>query len=188
MLKIRLQRVGRKHEPTFRVVLTDSKNSTKSGKYLEVLGSFDPRKTTEVFQGERIKEWMGKGAKLSDTLHNLLVTHKIIEGKKLNVLPKKSPIKKETSNDEQVTKTVEVSAPKEEIPKDPESDRKASDGASATTDNLQPTTGVEGTQEPAADPSQLETQIDGAGEKAQESAHVDSKSDGQALEGTGTPA
>ncbi|MDD5069019.1 MAG: 30S ribosomal protein S16, partial [Candidatus Pacebacteria bacterium] len=43
VLKIRLQRVGRKHEPVFRVVLTDSKNSTKSGKYLEVLGSFDAR-------------------------------------------------------------------------------------------------------------------------------------------------
>ena len=38
MLKIRLQRVGRKAEPTFRLVLTDSKNSTKSGKYIETLG------------------------------------------------------------------------------------------------------------------------------------------------------
>ena len=43
MLKIRLQRVGRKHEPAFRLVLTDSKNSTKSGKFLEVLGSHDFR-------------------------------------------------------------------------------------------------------------------------------------------------
>jgi len=111
MLKIRLQRVGRKHEPTFRVVLTDSKNSTKSGKYLEVLGSFDPRKTTEVFQGERIKEWMGKGAKLSDTLHNLLVTHKIIEGKKVNVLPKKSPIKKPAENSQENSGGQETSAP-----------------------------------------------------------------------------
>lgn len=92
MLKIRLQRTGRKHEPTFRVVLTDSKNSTKSGRYLEVLGSYDPRKTTEVLNGDRIKEWMAKGAKLSDTLHNLLVSKEIISGKKKNVLPKKSPI------------------------------------------------------------------------------------------------
>ncbi len=84
--------MGRKHEPTFRVVLTDSKNSTKSGKIHEVLGSYDPRKKTEVFNGDRIKEWMGKGAQLSGTLHNLLISHKIIDGKKINVLPKKSPV------------------------------------------------------------------------------------------------
>ncbi len=100
MLKIRLQRVGRKHEPTFRVVLTDSKNSTKSGRFHEVLGSYDPRKKTEVFEGERIKEWMGKGAKVSGTVHNLLVSHKIISGKKINVLPKKSPISKVKVADE----------------------------------------------------------------------------------------
>jgi small subunit ribosomal protein S16 len=92
MLKIRLQRVGRKHEPTFRVVLTDSKNSTKSGKIHEVLGSYDPRKKTEMFKGERIKEWIAKGAQLSGTMHNLLISHKIIEGKKINVLPRKSPV------------------------------------------------------------------------------------------------
>lgn len=95
MLKIRLQRTGRKHEPTFRVVLTDSKNSTKSGKYLEKLGSYDPRKENEVFDSERIKYWISKGAQPSDTLHNLLVSKKIIEGKKRNVLPKKSPIVKD---------------------------------------------------------------------------------------------
>ncbi len=92
MLKIRLQRVGRKHEPTFRVVLTDSKNSPKSGRFLDVLGSYDPRKKGEVFNGDKIKHWMSHGAQLSDTLRNLLITHKVIEGKKKNVLPKKSPV------------------------------------------------------------------------------------------------
>jgi ribosomal protein S16 len=43
MLKIRLQRIGRKNDPAFRVVLTDSKNSTKSGKFLEVLGTYNPK-------------------------------------------------------------------------------------------------------------------------------------------------
>ncbi len=95
MLKIRLQRVGRKHEPTFRVVLTDSKNSTKSGKIHEILGSYDPRKKTEILKGDRIKEWMSKGAQVSGTMHNLLITHKIIEGKKINVLPHKKPFKSE---------------------------------------------------------------------------------------------
>ena len=102
MLMIRLQRVGRKHEPTFRLVLTDSKNSTKSGKYLEVLGSYDPRLDNKIeqFKVARIKELMSKGAQLSDTVHNYLVGKKVIEGKKVNALPKKKPIKKETPAEE----------------------------------------------------------------------------------------
>ena len=96
MLMIRLQRTGRKHEPTFRLVLTDSKNGPKSGKFLEILGSHDPReKNTVSLKGDRIKEWMSKGAKLSGTVNNLLIEKKIIEGKKINVLPKKTPIVKE---------------------------------------------------------------------------------------------
>ena len=92
MLMIRLQRVGRKHEPTFRLVLTDSKNSTKSGKYLEVLGNYDTRidNKIEQFKVEKIKYWISKGAKLSDTVHNFLVAKKAIAGKKINVLPKKT--------------------------------------------------------------------------------------------------
>ncbi len=98
MLKIRLQRVGRKHEPTFRVVLTDSKNSTKSGKFLEVIGSYDPRhKDMTALDAEKIKYWMSKGAQATPTMHNMLISKKIIEGKKINVLPKKTVAKKEES-------------------------------------------------------------------------------------------
>ncbi len=98
---IRLQRVGRKHEPVFRLVLTDSKNSTKSGKYIEVLGSYDPRQENKIEQFDmvKIKAHMSKGAKLSDTVHNFLVSKKAIEGKKKNVLPKKSPIAKEVTEE-----------------------------------------------------------------------------------------
>ena len=82
--------MGRKHEPVFRLVVTESTNSTKSGKFLEVIGSYDPRRDQPQFNAERIKEWMSKGAKVTDTVHNLLITQKIISGKKINVLPKKT--------------------------------------------------------------------------------------------------
>ena len=94
MLKIRLQRIGRKNDPSFRVVLTDSKNSTKSGKFLEILGTYNPKAGQAKFQAERIKYWMGRGAKLSDTMHNFMVSDKTIEGNKINVLPRKSPTQK----------------------------------------------------------------------------------------------
>lgn len=95
MLKIRLQRVGRKHEPAFRLVLTDSKNSTKSGRFNEILGSYDPRKESDSLNKDRIQHWLGKGISVTGSVHNLLVSHKIIDGKKINVLPKKTPIIKE---------------------------------------------------------------------------------------------
>jgi len=96
MLAIRLQRVGRKNEPVFRVVLTDSKNGPKSGKFLEILGSYDSRHSEKAeVKADRIKHLVANGAKLSGTLHNLLISKKLITGKKVNVLPKKRPIAKE---------------------------------------------------------------------------------------------
>lgn len=96
MLKIRLQRVGRTHEPSYRLVLTDSKNATKSGKYVESLGSYDARRGEKSeFKADKIKAWIAKGAQLSGTVHNLLVSKKIIEGKKINVLPLKKAIVKD---------------------------------------------------------------------------------------------
>jgi len=97
MLIIRLQRTGRKHEPTFRVVLTESKNGPKSGKYLKNLGWYDSRQKNKADQldTEAIKKWVAQGVQLSPTLHNFLVSQKVISGKKINVLPKKSPIKKD---------------------------------------------------------------------------------------------
>ncbi|MFA6324956.1 MAG: 30S ribosomal protein S16 [Candidatus Paceibacterota bacterium] len=91
MLKIRLQRIGRKNDPAFRTVLTDSKNSTKSGRFLEIVGTYNPKIGETKLETERIKYWMSKGAKLSDTMHNFLVHEKVIPGKKVNVLPKKKP-------------------------------------------------------------------------------------------------
>lgn len=96
MLKIRLQRVGRKHEPVFRLVLTDSKNSTKSGRYLESLGSFDARRGEKSeFKTDRIKHWISVGAQTSVTVNNLLIDKKITSGKKVNALPLKKAIVKE---------------------------------------------------------------------------------------------
>ena len=91
MLKIRLQRIGRKNDPAFRAVLTDSKNSTKSGRFLEIVGTYNPKAGETKFDADRIKHWISKGAQVSDTMHNFLVHQKVVEGKKKNVLPKKKP-------------------------------------------------------------------------------------------------
>jgi small subunit ribosomal protein S16 len=113
MLKIRLQRVGRKHEPVFRIVVTDSKNSTKSGRFHEIVGSLDARKKGfDTLSKKRAQYWMSKGAQLTPRVHNLFIDEKIIEGKKINVLPKKTPIVKETPQ----TESREAPASSEAVP------------------------------------------------------------------------
>jgi small subunit ribosomal protein S16 len=93
MLTIRLQRRGRKNDPSFRVLILDSKRGPKSGSYLEMLGSYDARTDRVELKSDRIKHWMKEGAQVSDTVHNLLVNQGIVEGKKRNVLPKKTVAK-----------------------------------------------------------------------------------------------
>lgn len=89
MLKIRLKRVGRKHDPSYRIVVTEDFRGPKSGKYLENIGSYDPRKDTKTINADRVKYWISKGAQISDTVHNIFVTEKIIEGKKKDSSSKK---------------------------------------------------------------------------------------------------
>ena len=94
MLKIRLQRVGRKNDPSFRVVVTESQNGPKSGKALEVVGSYDARHGKPQLKADKIKYWISKGAKVSDTVSNMLVKLKVIEGKTINNLPKMKVVEK----------------------------------------------------------------------------------------------
>jgi len=108
MLKIRLQRVGKKHDPSFRVVLTDSRKGPQSGGFLEVLGSYDARKGEPRLKGDKIKEWMAKGAQVSDTVHNLLVKTGVIKGKKRDVLHQ-NKIRKEKEKKEAEAKPAEES-------------------------------------------------------------------------------
>ena len=89
---MRLQRVGRKNDPSFRIVVTDKRTGVKSDKHVDRLGSYNPKMNHVQIDGEKAKEWLAKGVQPSDTLHNILVSQNIIEGKKKNVLPKKSPI------------------------------------------------------------------------------------------------
>ncbi len=109
MLMIRLQRIGRTNDPHFRVVLTDRRNSPKSRNFTELLGTYDARNGKISLNGERIKHWLSKGAKLSPTMHNFLVSEKIIIGKKINVLPRKSPINPPAGGEGTETKTAETS-------------------------------------------------------------------------------
>ena len=89
MLKIRLKRVGRKHDPSFRIIVTESTRGPMSGNYVENLGNYDSRKNVKQINAERVKYWISKGAQVSDTVHNILVSKGIIKGKKKDVMSRK---------------------------------------------------------------------------------------------------
>lgn len=91
---IRMQRIGRKNEAHFRIVLTDHKNAAKSGKFQEILGSYNPKLGEVNIQEDRVKHWMSVGAQPSDTVRNFMITKGILTGKKVNVLSRKAPTKK----------------------------------------------------------------------------------------------
>lgn len=124
MLKIRLQRVGRRHEPVFKVVVTEHTRGPKSADYVEKVGSYDAKNGVKQFDKERITYWIGQGAKPSDTVHNFLVDAKIVEGPKVNVLPKRKPKEEappeggapETPEANADTAAEEPATPKEEEP------------------------------------------------------------------------
>ncbi|OGD30143.1 30S ribosomal protein S16 [Candidatus Azambacteria bacterium RIFCSPHIGHO2_01_FULL_44_55] len=84
MLMIRLQRVGKIHTATFRVVVTE-KTAGPRRQYLELVGTLDRKIKKLNLNKERILYWISKGAKPSDTVHNLLVAQGIITGAKIAV-------------------------------------------------------------------------------------------------------
>lgn len=112
MLMLRLQRVGRKNEPHYKIVVIEKTKGPKSQKYVDIVGSYNPKMGQVTMKEESVKSWLSKGVQPSDTVHNMLVDKGILEGKKINVLPKKSPTKKKNAPDEPEVK--ETPAPAEE--------------------------------------------------------------------------
>ena len=72
-VKIRLTRTGAKNRATFRIVAADAR-SPRDGRFLEILGWYDPNREGINFElkVDRIEEWRGKGAQISDTVRSLL--------------------------------------------------------------------------------------------------------------------
>jgi small subunit ribosomal protein S16 len=86
MVSIKLSRVGTKNQPSFRVIVVD-KQKDPWGKSIEIVGHYNPRRNPRelMLKADRVKHWLAMGAEASDTVWNLLVDEKIVEGKKRNV-------------------------------------------------------------------------------------------------------
>lgn len=122
MLTIRLTRKGKKNQPFFKVVVIDKRRSSKGGRTVEDLGYKNPLTKKISINKERALYWIKNGAQPSPSVHNLLVSEKIIDEKKIHVsrLSKKAReaiAKEATAKAAAAAKPVEaapVEAPKEE--------------------------------------------------------------------------
>lgn len=104
MLVIRLQRRGKKNQPFFWIVLTE-KTAPVKGKYIEKLGYVNPLKKEFSINKERVRYWLSKGVKISDTVYNLLIEKNILEGEKRKIKIKPKKKKGEEKKEEVITES-----------------------------------------------------------------------------------
>ncbi len=90
MLIIRFQRVGRRNDPAYRIVVAE-KRSKPHGIGVEIVGSYHPKTKHTVLASDRILHWMAKGAQPSATVHNLLVKKGVTKGSKRHVAKTPAP-------------------------------------------------------------------------------------------------
>lgn len=91
MLVIRFYRTGRKHQPSYKIVVADKRKAAGAGRFVEEVGFYNPVTKEKVVRSERAKHWISKGAKPSATVHNLFVKEGIVQLAKIptHAKPKK---------------------------------------------------------------------------------------------------
>lgn len=86
-VKIRLNRLGAKKNPYYRIVVADSR-APRDGRFIEILGNYDPSQTPALVNvdEEKVLDWMRKGAQPTDTVRSLFskqgIMAKFAESKK----------------------------------------------------------------------------------------------------------
>ncbi len=124
MLKIRLQRFGKKNSPSYRVVLVEHTAPIR-GKFQEILGFYNPKSKEKQFKKDRIEYWISKGVQFSPTIHNLLVDEGILKKEKVKAWrPKKrseaKPAEAPQQRDEGGRKEGEIKIEESKVEQSPE--------------------------------------------------------------------
>lgn len=143
MLSIRMQRLGRKGHPVYRVVVQDSRQTPTSGKYIARLGTYDPHTKTSDLAKDKAAHYLKHGAQPSDRVIKLFASEKISLPKWVN---KPTKQKKTARNPEKLRKNQPA--------------KPAAEAEKPSADKVEP--------EPAAEPPKAETPVETPAEKPQE--------------------
>jgi small subunit ribosomal protein S16 len=106
--------------PAFRLIVVEHTEGPKTGNFVEKLGTYNPKTKQQNLNADRVKHWLAMGAKASGTVHNMLVTAGVISGKKVNVLPRKSPPKVESEKTENSETAITKETPAPELREEPQ--------------------------------------------------------------------
>ena len=113
MTVIRLTRMGRKKQPFYRIAVTDSRKR-RDGGWIELIGHYNPMLAKDndqrlVVDGERVKHWMGLGAKPTERVQKLLASLSLSAPVEMRDQPKKSaPGKKRAEREAEATAAAEA--------------------------------------------------------------------------------
>ena len=103
-------RIGRKNQPSFKIVVTEKTKSSTGGRFIEDVGFYNPVTKEKIVHTERIQYWISKGAKATPTVSNLLISEKVTDGEKTPKHKKsKKPVATETPTTQPIT-TVQTPA------------------------------------------------------------------------------
>ena len=170
MLRIRFIRTGKKNRPNFRLVVTPQRSAPQTGRFLEVLGNYDPIRHTRVFKKERIQYWLSQGAQPSDSVLNMFISDGITEGKKIAVHSRAPKKKVEEAKTEVASKSSAETTPAPENEAGQEAS--APEDTSATPEDTSATSEEKASEDlsvkaSAKEEAQAETQTEAKTEEAQ---------------------
>ena len=116
MLRIRLSRVGKKKQPSYRLVVADSR-APRDGAFIKIIGHYNPRTqpATLVVKEEEAVEWLRRGAQPSETAAKLLTRIGVMEraGRAPVVWDRKTPVKPKRPEEEALAEAAAAEAPAE---------------------------------------------------------------------------
>lgn len=78
MIKLRLKRLGKKREASYRIVVAQS-TSRRDGRPIAEVGFYNPRTDEVRLKEDEIKDWLGKGAQPTDTVRDILAKANLVE-------------------------------------------------------------------------------------------------------------
>lgn len=131
MLMIRFQRIGRKNDAAFRMAVLEKTAGPKAGKYVDLVGTYNPKTKQITYKADRIQDWVKKGAQVSPTLKNLLIKNGVLEGEKSPKVVSKKNLEKNILKKKAEEEAAAAKAAEEKAKADAEAAKAAEDAAAA---------------------------------------------------------
>lgn len=129
-MMIRFQRIGRKNDASFRMAVLEKTAGPKAGKYVDLVGTYNPKTKQITYKAEKIQDWIKKGAQVSPSLKNLLIKNGVLEGSKVAVISKKN-LEKHIAKKKAEEEAAQAKAAEEKAKADAAEAKAAEEAASA---------------------------------------------------------